>query len=102
MARVPLIAPARGRPAEWLMMTRASLDKQPRDVATMFDGVARRYDLTNSVLSGLQDRRWRRLTCETLELKPGERVLDLAAGTGVSTLEQSRSGARAVACDFSL
>ena len=83
-------------------MTRASLDKQPRDVAKMFDGVARRYDLTNSVLSGLQDRRWRRLTRQTLELDRGERVLDLAAGTGVSTLELARSGAVAVACDFSL
>ncbi|HSY16519.1 MAG TPA: demethylmenaquinone methyltransferase [Jatrophihabitantaceae bacterium] len=83
-------------------MTRATLDKQPRDVAAMFDGVARRYDLTNSVLSGGQDRRWRRLTRQTLQLQPGEQVLDLAAGTGVSTLELSRSGVSAVACDFSL
>ena len=83
-------------------MTRASLEKQPRDVAAMFDGVARRYDLTNSVLSGGQDRRWRRCTRQTLELEPGQRVLDLAAGTGVSTRELARSGATAIACDFSL
>jgi demethylmenaquinone methyltransferase/2-methoxy-6-polyprenyl-1,4-benzoquinol methylase len=43
-------------------MSRASLDKDPRDVASMFDGVARRYDITNTVLSGGQDRRWRRAT----------------------------------------
>lgn len=68
----------------------------------MFDGVARRYDLTNTVLSFGQDRRWRRLTREALILQPGERVLDLAAGTAVSAVELARSGATVVACDFSL
>jgi demethylmenaquinone methyltransferase/2-methoxy-6-polyprenyl-1,4-benzoquinol methylase len=68
----------------------------------MFDGVARRYDLTNTVLSFAQDRRWRRRTRQCLQLDPGDRILDLAAGTGVSTVELARSGAIAVACDFSL
>jgi demethylmenaquinone methyltransferase/2-methoxy-6-polyprenyl-1,4-benzoquinol methylase len=68
----------------------------------MFDGVARRYDLTNTVLSFAQDRRWRRRTRQCLQLEPGDRVLDLAAGTGVSTVELARSGATAIACDFSL
>ncbi len=81
---------------------RASLDTRPAEVAAMFDGVARRYDLTNTVLSGGQDRRWRRLTREAVELGPGRRVLDVAAGTAVSTVELARSGATAVACDFSL
>jgi ubiquinone/menaquinone biosynthesis methyltransferases len=54
------------------------------------------------VLSFGQDHRWRRRTRQCLQLKPGERVLDLAAGTGVSTVELARGGARAVACDFSL
>ncbi len=67
----------------------------------MFDGVAKRYDLTNSVLSFAQDRRWRRLTREALAPQPGELVLDLAAGTGVSTVELARSGAWCVATDFS-
>lgn len=83
-------------------MTTADLDKQPHEVAAMFDGVARRYDITNTVLSAGQDRRWRRLTRQVLQLRPGDRVLDLAAGTGVSTAELRRSGADAVACDFSL
>jgi demethylmenaquinone methyltransferase/2-methoxy-6-polyprenyl-1,4-benzoquinol methylase len=83
-------------------VTRATLAKEPHDVARMFDDVARRYDLTNTVLSFAQDRRWRRRTRQCLQLRRGERVLDLAAGTAVSTVELARGGASAVACDFSL
>ncbi|MBG6140008.1 demethylmenaquinone methyltransferase [Longispora fulva] len=83
-------------------MTRASLDKQPHEVAEMFDGVARRYDLTNTVLSFGQDRAWRRATRQALNLKPGERCLDLGAGTGVSTEELARSGAYVVGADISV
>lgn len=83
-------------------VSRAELDKDPADVAAMFDGVAKRYDLTNTVLTAGQDRRWRALTREALELRPGQRVLDLAAGTAVSTVELAKSGAYCVAADFSL
>jgi demethylmenaquinone methyltransferase / 2-methoxy-6-polyprenyl-1,4-benzoquinol methylase len=83
-------------------MTRATLEKNPAEVARMFDGVARRYDLTNTVLSFGLDRRWRHRTRQVLQLRPKERVLDLAAGTGVSTAELAKSGTSAVACDFSL
>lgn len=83
-------------------MPRAGLDKDPRAVASMFDGVAQRYDLTNTVLSFGQDRRWRAVTREALQPWPGERILDLAAGSGVSTVEFARSGAWCVAADFSL
>jgi demethylmenaquinone methyltransferase/2-methoxy-6-polyprenyl-1,4-benzoquinol methylase len=68
----------------------------------MFDAVARRYDLTNTVLSFGQDRWWRRCTRLAVGARPGERVLDLAAGTAVSTAELSRDGAWCVAADFSL
>ncbi|BDY29667.1 ubiquinone/menaquinone biosynthesis methyltransferase [Mycolicibacterium mageritense DSM 44476 = CIP 104973] len=68
----------------------------------MFDGVARRYDLTNTVLSLGQDRFWRRETRAALGIGPGDSVLDLAAGTAVSTVELSRSGAWCVAADFSV
>lgn len=81
---------------------RASLDKRPADVAAMFDGVARRYDITNTVLAGGQDRRWRRITAAALDLRQGQRALDVAAGTAVSTVELARSGAACVASDFSL
>jgi demethylmenaquinone methyltransferase/2-methoxy-6-polyprenyl-1,4-benzoquinol methylase len=67
----------------------------------MFDGVARRYDLTNTVLSGGRDAAWRRATREALGARPGDTVLDVAAGTGVSTVELAAGGVRAIACDFS-
>ena len=68
----------------------------------MFDAVARRYDITNTVLSLGQDRSWRRATRNALDIGPGDRVLDLAAGTAVSTEELARSGAWCVAADFSV
>ena len=68
----------------------------------MFDAVARRYDITNTVLSAGQDRYWRRATRSALAIGPGDKVLDLAAGTAVSTVELARSGAWCVACDFSV
>jgi demethylmenaquinone methyltransferase/2-methoxy-6-polyprenyl-1,4-benzoquinol methylase len=83
-------------------VNRAALDKDPRDVASMFDGVARRYDLTNTVLSLGQDRYWRRATRSALGIGPGQKVLDLAAGTAVSTAELTKSGAWCVAADFSV
>lgn len=67
----------------------------------MFDGVARRYDLTNDVLSMGQDRIWRRATLRALGALPGERVLDLAAGTGTSSEPLADAGVRVVPCDLS-
>ncbi|GAA1470852.1 Ubiquinone/menaquinone biosynthesis C-methyltransferase UbiE [Corynebacterium felinum] len=78
------------------------MDKKPLDVARMFDAVGEKYDITNTVLSFGQDRRWRRRTRQRLNLKPGHTVLDLAAGTAVSTEELAKSGAWVIACDFSL
>lgn len=83
-------------------MSRASLEKDPREVATMFDAVGKNYDITNTVLSFGQDRLWRKRTRRRLDLAPGDKVLDLAAGTGVSTEELAESGAYCVAADFSL
>jgi demethylmenaquinone methyltransferase/2-methoxy-6-polyprenyl-1,4-benzoquinol methylase len=68
----------------------------------MFDDVARRYDLTNDVLSLGQDRRWRRQVVRMVDPRPGELVLDLAAGTGTSSEPFASAGATVVPCDFSL
>ena len=82
-------------------MSRASLDKDPHEVAAMFDGVASGYDRANSFMTFGFDRRWRTTTARVLDARRGEKVLDLAAGTGVSTVEYARGGAWCLAADFS-
>ena len=82
-------------------MNRAQLDKQPDDVASMFDDVASRYDLTNDVLTFGLARSWRRTVADSVAAGPGERVLDLAAGTGTSSMAFTRHGAEVVAGDIS-
>jgi demethylmenaquinone methyltransferase/2-methoxy-6-polyprenyl-1,4-benzoquinol methylase len=83
-------------------MARARLDKQPAEVAAMFDEVAARYDRTNDVLSLGLDRGWRRAVVRALDLRPGERLLDLAAGTATSSEPFLDAGVLTAACDFSL
>jgi demethylmenaquinone methyltransferase/2-methoxy-6-polyprenyl-1,4-benzoquinol methylase len=83
-------------------VARAELDKQPADVRRMFDTVARRYDLTNDILSFGQDRRWRREVLAAVDPSYGDRVLDLAAGTGTSSQPFRDAGADVVPCDFSI
>ena len=83
-------------------MMRAGLDKNPSDVARMFDAVAARYDLTNDVMTGGLVRRWRRLVTEAVAAGPGEVVLDIAAGTGTSSVPFRRAGAHVISADFSL
>ncbi|WP_101381821.1 MULTISPECIES: demethylmenaquinone methyltransferase [Kitasatospora] len=83
-------------------MTRANLDKQPHEVAAMFDDVAAKYDLTNEVLSLGQARFWRRAVAEAVAAEPGQLVLDLGAGTGTSSLPFQEAGAQVVPCDFSI
>ncbi|MET9019844.1 demethylmenaquinone methyltransferase [Actinopolymorpha sp. NPDC004070] len=83
-------------------MARASLAKQPAEVAAMFDEIAERYDLVNDLLSLGQDRWWRRAVVKAVDPRVGERVLDLAAGTGTSSEPMERDGAFVVPCDFSV
>ena len=47
-------------------MSRAHLDKEPHEIAAMFDGVAEKYDRTNTILSFGRDRAWRRATAEAV------------------------------------
>lgn len=68
----------------------------------MFDDVAERYDITNDVLSLGQTRRWRSIVVSAVAPQPGERVLDLAAGTGTSSVPFAEAGAMVVPADFSL
>ena len=83
-------------------MSRADLGKSPTDVASMFDDVAARYDLTNDVLALGQTRLWRRAVVNAVAPVPGDVVLDLAAGTATSSQPFRDRGAYVVPCDFSL
>ena len=80
----------------------ASLDKGRTEVAAMFDRVAERYDLANDVLSLGQDRAWRKLVLDAVDPQVGDRVLDLAAGTGTSSEPFAAAGAFVVPTDISL
>lgn len=82
-------------------MTRADLGKDPSQVSAMFDRVAARYDVTNNVLSVGNAPLWRVATTRAVDPKPGERILDVAAGTGTSSASLAKSGASVVAADFS-
>ena len=82
-------------------MTRADQSKQPTAVSKMFDDVAKRYDITNDILSAGQAARWRKAVVKAVDPKQGEKILDLAAGTGTSTRPFKDAGAEPVACDFS-
>ncbi|MFT4148481.1 MAG: demethylmenaquinone methyltransferase [Micrococcaceae bacterium] len=82
-------------------MSSASLDKKPSEVSSMFDGVAEKYDVTNDILSFGQDRVWRKKVVNTLNMKAGQKLLDLAAGTGVSSEPFAAAGVDVTACDFS-
>jgi demethylmenaquinone methyltransferase/2-methoxy-6-polyprenyl-1,4-benzoquinol methylase len=82
-------------------MARAQLDRRPGEVARMFDAVADGYDRMNAVMTFGQERRWRHVVARELSLRAGDRVLDLAAGTGASSVPFLEAGAKVVACDFS-
>lgn len=82
-------------------MSRANMDKDPDEVAAMFDGVAKRYDLVNDLLSLGRTKAWRRATTAIIAPKPGMRILDLAAGTGSSSEPLAAAGADVIPADFS-
>jgi demethylmenaquinone methyltransferase/2-methoxy-6-polyprenyl-1,4-benzoquinol methylase len=82
-------------------VVRARLDKDAGQVKEMFDEVARGYDRTRAVLWLGQMGRWGRAVATALDLAPGERVLDVAAGTGTSARAVSGPGIEVVGCDLS-
>jgi demethylmenaquinone methyltransferase/2-methoxy-6-polyprenyl-1,4-benzoquinol methylase len=70
----------------------------------MFDRIAHRYDLVNTVLSGGTDAGWRRRAARATGLKAGGSALDVACGSGKLTAQLARlagSGGRVVGIDFS-
>jgi demethylmenaquinone methyltransferase/2-methoxy-6-polyprenyl-1,4-benzoquinol methylase len=86
---------------ENMPMSRANLNKDPDEVAAMFDGVAKRYDLVNDLLSLGRTKAWRRAATKIIAPAPGMLILDLAAGPGSSSEPLHRAGATVFATDFS-
>ena len=82
-------------------MSRADLGKEPDEVSAMFDGVARRYDLLNDLLSLGRTKAWRKVATAIIAPKPGMRILDIAAGTGSSSQPLADAGAEVISLDFS-
>lgn len=82
-------------------MTKADLNKNPEQVSAMFDSVAPSYDRTNDLLSFGQARLWRGAVRRAVNPKSGQRILDLAAGTGTSSMALMKPGVSVVAADFS-
>ncbi|MGH0030891.1 MAG: ubiquinone/menaquinone biosynthesis methyltransferase [Myxococcota bacterium] len=71
-------------------------------VQAMFDRIAPRYDRLNRLFTGGLDQRWRAASVAAIDLGPGDRVLDLACGTGDMAEQAGRRGAQVVGADFAL
>jgi demethylmenaquinone methyltransferase / 2-methoxy-6-polyprenyl-1,4-benzoquinol methylase len=82
-------------------VSRADLGKEPEEVSAMFDGVARRYDFLNDLLSLGRTKAWRRVATATISPKAGMKILDIAAGTGSSSRPLADAGANVTPLDFS-
>ncbi|MGA4669432.1 class I SAM-dependent methyltransferase [Propionibacteriaceae bacterium Y1923] len=85
-----------------MSQTRATLAKRRADVAAMFDSVATRYDLMNSLMTFGVVERWRQDVLEAIDPRPGMKILDLAAGTGASSAPLAAAGAHVFPTDMSL
>lgn len=71
-----------------------------KQVQSMFSAIAGRYDLLNHLLSGGLDFWWWRKMAKAAGARPGLRFLDVAAGTGDSSVALARRGAGVVSSDF--
>ncbi len=61
--------------------------------AQVFSSVARRYDLMNDLMSGGMHRLWKDRFVARVKPRPGERILDMAGGTGDVAFRMARRGA---------
>ena len=82
-------------------MSRADLGKDPQEVASMFDAVARRYDFVNDLLSLGRTKAWRKEVVKIIKPGAGMRILDIAAGPGSSSEPLHNAGAEVISLDFS-
>jgi demethylmenaquinone methyltransferase / 2-methoxy-6-polyprenyl-1,4-benzoquinol methylase len=82
-------------------VSKADLSKNPAAVSAMFDDVAASYDKTNDLLSFGQARLWRTAVRKAISPKAPDHILDIAAGTGTSSMALLAEGVSVVAADFS-
>jgi ubiquinone/menaquinone biosynthesis methyltransferase len=77
-------------------------DGKQRYVRRLFATIADRYDFITGFLSYGQDRRWKRRLLTLAQLRPSDRLLDLACGTGDIVFEAAPRVQRAVGLDVTL
>jgi demethylmenaquinone methyltransferase/2-methoxy-6-polyprenyl-1,4-benzoquinol methylase len=87
-----------GQPTEKLSVEAGTLS--PERVRNMFDRIAPVYDVMNRVMTAGLDQRWRRKTVRAV-VRPGDRVLDAACGTGDLAIIATKHGAKVTGLDFS-
>lgn len=64
-------------------MTLAAVTPRKRHALGLFEGLPRWYDQVGAVMSFGQDPRWRRALVDAVDPRPGQRILDVASGTGM-------------------
>jgi demethylmenaquinone methyltransferase / 2-methoxy-6-polyprenyl-1,4-benzoquinol methylase len=79
----------------------AALSPRKQHALELFEGLPRAYDRMGAVLSFGQDPRWRRALIDAIDPHPGQRILDVATGTGMVAFELARRGATVVGLDQS-
>ena len=77
-----------------------SPESKRRYVRALFATIADRYDLVTAILSYGQDARWKAKLAALANVRPGERALDLAAGTGDIAFAIAARGAKTIGLDI--
>lgn len=77
-------------------------DKKPSLIGRMFDTIAPTYDRLNTILSFSIDKAWRKAVIQSLEIHPGDLILDIATGTGDLALLAAYRGGKVIGIDLSM
>lgn len=83
------------------MAEASTISPRKRQALDLFEGLPERYDRVGSLMSFGQDPRWRRALVDAIDPQAGERVLDVATGTGMVAFALARRGCTVVGLDQS-